>query len=113
MIKYLDIKSNNPFAKRIGYYENNKVIAYLDFSIIYEKVEINDLFVEEKYRNKKIASCLLEHMIKEVGNVENITLEVRVDNAIAINLYKKFGFEIVSIRKNYYKDIDGYLMERK
>ena len=39
------------------------------------------------------------------------TLEVRVDNLIAISLYEKFGFEKVSIRKGYYDGVDGLLMK--
>ena len=39
-----------------------------------------------------------------------ITLEVAVNNEPAISLYKKFGFEIISTRKNYYDNVDAYLM---
>ena len=44
--------------------------------------------------------------------VVNITLEVRVSNEIARNLYKKFGFREVALRKYYYGDEDGILMEK-
>ena len=44
--------------------------------------------------------------------VINITLEVRVSNEIARNLYKKFGFREVALRKYYYGDEDGILMEK-
>ena len=33
-------------------------------------------------------------------------------NYIHIKLYEKFGFEIVNIRKNYYQDEDGIMMEK-
>ena len=45
--------------------------------------------------------------------VVNITLEVRMSNEIAINLYKKFGFREVAIRRYYYGDEDGILMEKQ
>ena len=38
---------------------------------------------------------------------------LRIDNKEAIGLYKKFDFVEISIRKGYYKGIDGILMERK
>lgn len=44
-------------------------------------------------------------------SLKNITLEVNVLNDAAIKLYKKFNFTVVSIRRGYYKGIDGYLME--
>jgi ribosomal protein S18 acetylase RimI-like enzyme len=43
---------------------------------------------------------------------KNITLEVRKDNYPAIHVYKSLGFVEKAIRKNYYKGIDGILMER-
>jgi len=119
MIDYLDVKeimgkkiTDNHFSKCLGYFEDNEIIGFLDYSVIYEKVEINDIYVGIKYRNLGIASKLLEYMINSLEGIDNITLEVRVDNEIAIKLYKKFGFEIIGVRKNYYKDIDGYLMGR-
>jgi ribosomal-protein-alanine acetyltransferase len=41
-----------------------------------------------------------------------MSLEVRVSNEVAINLYKGHGFEIVGVRKQYYQDNkeDAYIM---
>ncbi|GKZ08250.1 hypothetical protein [Paraclostridium bifermentans] len=33
-----------------------------------------------------------------------MTLEVRVSNVVAQNLYKKYGFKLAGIRKEYYSD---------
>ena len=46
-------------------------------------------------------------------NLKVITLEVATKNIPALNLYEKFGFEVIHVRKNYYKDDDAYLMSRK
>ena len=35
-------------------------------------------------------------------NLERATLEVKVTNDPALNLYEKFGFEVAGQRKNYY-----------
>lgn len=104
------ISNNDPFSKSIIYYENNKIVAFLNYSMIYERAEINYIFVLENYRGKKIASKMLEFMIKSCKICENITLEVRKSNSIAISLYRKFGFKEVAIRKNYYNNEDGILM---
>ena len=46
-----------------------------------------------------------------LAECENSTLEVRVSNTVAINLYKSFGYEIVTTRKRYYENgEDAYLM---
>ena len=44
---------------------------------------------------------------------KSITLEVNKNNIPALNLYKKFAFHEVAIRKGYYNGVDGILMERK
>lgn len=101
----------NPFARFIIETENNKVIAYLYYSDIYDRAEINQIEVDVFHRNCGKATILLEKMIKTVG--KSITLEVKEDNKVAIHLYKKFGFIEKAIRKGYYQGIDGILMERK
>ena len=37
-------------------------------------------------------------------NCEDITLEVRASNTVAQNLYRKYGFKMGGIRKEYYSD---------
>ena len=101
----------NPFARFIIETENNKVIAYLYYSDIYDRAEINQIEVDVFHRNCGKATILLEKMIKTVE--KSITLEVKEDNKVAIHLYKKFGFIEKAIRKGYYQGTDGILMERK
>ena len=45
------------------------------------------------------------------NNIYNITLEVDEKNIYAIKLYEKYGFIKKAIRKNYYNNSDGILME--
>ena len=102
----------NEFIHNLVYAVDNKIVAFLIYTVIYENCEIIDIFVLEEYRNKNIGSLLLE---KVIGNNKdkNITLEVNVNNLSAINLYKKYGFEEVAIRKGYYNGVDGILMLKK
>lgn len=102
----------NPFSNILIYKKDNKIVAFLDYSKMYEKLEINYIFVINEYRKQNIAYELIDYMIKN-NEFENITLEVNVNNINAINLYKKHGFQIVAIREKYYNGIDGYLMERR
>lgn len=102
----------NPFNKIIGYYINDLLVAFLDYSVMYEKIEINYIFVINEYRRRNIAYNLIKYVIDNY-EFDNITLEVNINNIGAISLYKKLGFKVISIRKNYYDGIDGYLMEVK
>lgn len=106
----ISIIDNDPFSKVIVYIEDNNVIGFLSYSIIYERAEINYIYVLESYRSQKIASKMLDYMIRTCKICDNITLEVRKSNSIAISLYKKYGFKEVATRENYYNDEDGILM---
>ena len=100
---------NNPFAKFLVLIEDNKLIGYLYYSDIYDRIEINQFEVKEEFRTKGNGDLLLKELIK---NNKDITLEVRESNVPAISLYKKNKFKEVSKRKNYYNGEDGILMER-
>ena len=102
---------SNPYAHFLVYKNNNNIVGYLYYSLIYDRIEINQIEVFEGQRHKGIASKLMEHLINK--EQLDITLEVRVNNYNAIKLYKKYNFEEVAIRKGYYNGIDGILMERK
>lgn len=105
--EFISLSKNNPFASFLIYKKENIITGYLYYSEIYNRIEINQFFVYEKYRNKGYASKMLEHLIKKN---KSITLEVKCNNKKAINLYKKYGFKTVTIRKGYYNGIDGNLM---
>ena len=115
MIREVDTTYSNPFARRIEYLIEDKVIGYLEYSLIYDRMEIDNFSVMEDYRNQGIGTKLMAHLISIAieYRVVNVTLEVRCSNEIAINLYKKFGFREVALRKFYYGDEDGILMEKQ
>ena len=98
MIKEINNSSIREFSKRLEYIVDNKTIGYLDYSLIYDRIEIDNIYVLEEYRNQKIATLLIE---------------VRQSNYVAIHLYEKMGFTKVAIRKYYYGDEDAILMEKK
>ena len=58
----------------------------------------------------KTTTTTLINEILKAFNIENVTLEVKMDNINAINLYEKLGFKKASIRKGYYNGVDGILM---
>lgn len=115
MIKEIDVTSSNPFSRRIEYFIAEQSVGFLEYSLIYDRMELDNIQIEESHRNQGIATKLLAHLISLAIDyrVINITLEVRISNEIARNLYKKFGFREVALRKYYYGDEDGILMEKQ
>ncbi len=105
---------NDGYSKVIVYEKDDKVVGFISGTILYDTCDILDIVVDPQYRRKNIASNLISYLISEGGeNLKLMTLEVATKNIPAINLYEKFGFEVVYTRKNYYKDDDAYLMARK
>lgn len=94
------------------YLDEEKIVGFIQVTCLYETMDIVNLVVDPDYRRRGIGSLLLDYVISEFDLVKLITLEVRVDNEAAINLYKKFGFKIINVRKKYYKLVDAYLMQR-
>ena len=95
--------------------KQNEIIGFAGIKIIIDEADIMNIVVKKSYRNNGIGSLLLENLIL-ISNKKNfnfINLEVDCKNTIAINLYKKFGFEEISLRKNYYKNNDAMIMKKK
>ncbi len=107
----VEYKESKDFTNILVYEENGKIIGVLVYSLIYDRIEIEYIVVNDKYKKLGIGSKLLKYI--EKSGIKNITLEVRESNGVAINFYKKNGYEIVATRKNYYKDENGYLMIKK
>ena len=103
-------KEVNPFSHFVVYKKNKSIIGYLYYSLIYDRIEINQIEVLKSEQHKGIGTLLMDYLIKK--NMD-ITLEVKKDNVNAIKLYEKFSFKKVAIRKGYYNGVDGVLMERK
>ena len=70
--------------------------------------------MREFYQRRGIGELLLIACVELaiLRNADVVTLEVRVSNTLAQNLYKKYGFEIVGTRKKYYTDDheDAFIM---
>lgn len=94
--------------------EEKNIIGFVTYSIIYERSEIVDIIIEPKMRLHGYGLKLLNYVINIIrkNDCDNITLEVSSTNVAAINLYKKLGFKVVTVRKKYYGITDAYLMKK-
>jgi ribosomal-protein-alanine N-acetyltransferase len=111
---FLNELNSNPYANYVVLEENQQIIAYVGIWIIYEKAQITTIAVNSKYRGMKYSKVLMDYVdqLCVKSNVELVSLEVRISNKKAINLYEGFGFKKSGIRKDYYQDNheDAHLM---
>lgn len=106
---YFHIKNPfNVYSKVIVYRQDNDIKGILVYDEIYDRIEIDYILVLEEYRKKGIGTELLKYF----NNNQNISLEVRKSNIVAIEFYKKNGFRVVAKREKYYNGEDALLMCR-
>ena len=113
-VLFSELKNEN--TKYIVLKENNNILGFAGIWITPDTVELNNIVIKKDLRGKGYSKVLLEKLIeisKETSR-EIFTLEVSEENVVAINLYKKYGFENVGLRKKYYKGkYDAILMSKK
>lgn len=104
----------NPFSKLFVLEMDQKILGYYGIWITFEECQITTIAVSDEFKGKGYGNVLMEHLIHEAKEAlcERISLEVRVSNERAQNLYRKYGFENISIRRGYYEDNheDAYVM---
>ncbi len=104
----------------IAYYivglSNGKVISYAGFWFVLDEAHITNVAVRPEYRRKGIGKKMMELLLEEAKSrgVVSISLEVRVSNKAARELYKGLGFTVAGLRKKYYADNneDALLMNK-
>lgn len=85
---------------------SNQMVAFISLSRRRNVLHITNIATSPPYQQQGIANFLID----EAMNIEHklfcdwMTLEVRVSNTPAKNLYRKIGFIDGNIKKNYYHD---------
>ncbi len=97
-----DNKLAHYFAGRIG----DRIAVYGGIWVILEDSHITTLAVHPDFRGRKYGELMLLHLLDETiaRGASWVTLEVREGNVVAQNLYRKYGFTVVSTRRAYYSD---------
>lgn len=99
--------SQNPVSNFLVLEKDGLVVGFIDYWVTFDSATIDQIAVKKSERNQGFAKILLEKSIndlKELSEVSFLTLEVRASNEPAINLYKSFGFQKVTIKEKYYDD---------
>lgn len=108
---------SNPLSKYIVAKDSytNKIVGFIGVWIIVGDGDITNIGVHPDYRRNKIASGLLNALFKICKDLDCtlLNLEVRRSNLIAQDLYRKFNFKEIGVRKNYYgNNEDAILMQK-
>ena len=108
---------SNGLDQYLVWEENGMAAGYINFRILAGEGEIERVAVHPLLRDRGFGRKLMEAMVEYASGqgVRDITLDVRVNNQTAINLYESCGFVKEAIRKDYYREPteDAIIMWRR
>jgi len=106
---------NRSACNRVLVVDGRLVGYYFSWHIAGES-SLNNIAVAQDDRGRGYGDLLMRDflLIGRARGAKELFLEVSVANAQALGLYRKYGFEIVAIRKNYYEaeHMDAYVLRR-
>jgi ribosomal-protein-alanine N-acetyltransferase len=82
------------------------ILGYGGFWLRAGEAHISTLAVRPNWRRRGIGELLLVTLLDRATELdaERATLEVRVSNVTAQSLYRKYGFQRVGLKHQYYRD---------
>jgi ribosomal-protein-alanine N-acetyltransferase len=84
----------------------NDLVAFAGLWFMIDEAHITTIAVDPLCRGRGIGEVLFIELVKlsQLRGAERMTLEVRVSNRVAQNLYRKYGFTDHGVRPRYYSD---------
>ena len=98
----------NKFARYIVVEQDGFILGYGGMWMILDEAHVTNIAVRPAFRGRGYGDKVVQAMIAaaEKEGIYNMTLEVRLSNTVAQNLYSKYGFKACGIRPKYYQDND-------
>jgi [ribosomal protein S18]-alanine N-acetyltransferase len=92
------------YVARVG----RELVGYAGLMMTLDEAHITTIAVEPRWHRNKIGKRLLLVLAREAvaRGAVSLTLEVRMSNKGAQDLYRQFGFGPVGVRKNYYQEVN-------
>ncbi|MGM0472201.1 MAG: ribosomal protein S18-alanine N-acetyltransferase [Bacillota bacterium] len=96
----------NNYAHYLVVKKEAEVLGYVGSWIFIAQSHLTTLAIGVEYRQQGLATFLLDQLMTYLSEwgVKEISLEVRVSNQPARELYRKHGFREVGVKENYYQD---------
>ncbi len=98
---------------------DGEVRSFIQYQVAADEAAINTICTEPRWRGRGFARQLLSAVLADLKskNVARLHLDVAMDNAVAVRLYKAHGFVIKGRRKQYYarknsEAVDALLMSK-
>lgn len=103
----------NPNVCFLSAKKRSQVIGYIGAYTFDESMEILNFVVDEAFQRQGVGTLLFNTLLNLYPKTKSIILEVRYNNEKGIAFYKKNNFNVISIRKHYYKNGDDAIVMMK
>lgn len=93
--------------------DGERIIGYAGAFLLPPDSDVQTIAVSPRDQGRGVGAILLAWLIDRATaqGCRQMLLEVRSDNAPAIAMYERFGFERISVRRDYYeRGIDAAIM---
>lgn len=91
-----------------------RLVGYAGLWFDGDDAQVMTIAVSQAHQGRGIGGALLGALIRRAKDMgaRSMLLEVRVDNAAALALYERFGFQRLGLRRGYYQpeNIDAWTM---
>jgi ribosomal-protein-alanine N-acetyltransferase len=94
------------FSRSFVALEDGIVVGYFVAWFLNQEVHLLNIAVASSHQRKGIGRYMMQYLLEMAKRELKllITLEVRESNAVAIELYRSFGFARIGVRSQYYYD---------
>ncbi|HEV7127668.1 MAG TPA: ribosomal protein S18-alanine N-acetyltransferase [Ktedonobacterales bacterium] len=101
-LSLLPSRSASPLARP----ELASIVGFAGLWLMMDEAHITTIATHPDFRRRHVGELMLASLIDIAYTIraQRVTLEVRVSNAVAQNLYRKYGFQDVGLRRRYYSD---------
>lgn len=92
-----------------------RLIAFAQFRFFDMDCDLDFILVDREFRGQGLAKKILKETfsVLSLKGVHRVILEVSSANSDALALYRKIGFEVIAMRKKYYRNgEDAVIMEK-
>lgn len=95
-----------PRRRPVGDGAEQWVVGFAGMWMYVDEAHVATIATHPDWRGRGIGERILIALLREAQHrrAMSVTLEVRVSNLVAQNLYRKYGFEEVGRRRAYYQD---------
>ena len=103
---YYEMTENQYAHYLVAEDETGEIIGFCGIWLVIDAAQITNVAVVKSVRGQGIGETLMREAMRvaKEANMDVMSLEVRVTNTVAQNLYRKLGFLDGGLRKGYYTD---------